>query len=455
MTVHKNRILKPISYPWAVQLASILLVVACGAKDAAKEAESPTTDATPSASSSPLPAGSLAVQIATPDQLPLTVGKVYNGEPGGTATASAGTLAIPSAALTASSTGIPLGPLPGHSVQEDNTDGGLQQAYAAKQKSKNSWSGCESARVTKGFLQDAAASDQMFCILRFFASKKNGLYDGNDHITSVAMNMGGQQDTYKFKFKIDKSGDYVTGSRFYTCSNGKQQSYTRATINGTTYSQRSINLGGEIDAPPSVEISVTTVSGKLAADGKFVGEKTITVERRNDFSNNGAGAVDGHSKSVVKQSPNAIAFNRYYRNAASFEAGQNGHRLLAKFQLIDSNSESSPYSLAKLAIGDGSMLYATSDSNSVKTQSWNGDTWEIATSNDFTSSVATDQSNMLPFPTSVATLALAADETWDCSGASEFDFSPSQQEAEQMMQACGGFMLNQGYTDCKAVTTEP
>jgi hypothetical protein len=258
---------------------------------------------------------------------------------------------------------------------------------------------CETFNEAKWVLNQAAQGDTIMCYIQTVmeaiaadtSHELNGvdIYDGDAHIFALT----GDEDEFeapdliKMQFETNDSG-YITSFTMYACSDDEQEMYLNQTIDPSTgeFSMTNIGTHGDSEWSGSESASVTGYVNNL---GYFEGTKNLTM----DFTGEGSGENDGDTNSghmVFTQTETGGTLSGVMTGTYNSEDDTYTNKAYAAYQIVDGNS-GSDYSLGLLALGDGAAQYSFvgesaeyGDWTDSGTESWNGDTTAVETSNDYT-----------------------------------------------------------------------
>ncbi len=310
-----------------------------------------------------------------------------------------------------------------------------------------SFGACEMVNRGRGFLFEAAAPDEANCILQFLIGNNTDFYDEEYHIIDIVSYEDGEDFVERFRFKINGNPENVTGLTFYMCENAAQSAYIQKTITdgvGYVLAKRS----GEPENPEVNSYkALINVNGAVDSDGKFYGLKRMLNRTSNTFS---SGAVSENTYRIV-QSPENIYFQAYGE-----QTDQDSSTAFISFhELLDTNSDGASYSLSKLAVGDGAIIY--NSSGTALQEGWNGDTKELDNSVGPYSRINGLESE-LPSAQGSEIMDFTGNEIYDCSGDAEIVISEDTLEAliekslkiesdeydeGSLIPACDGYTLPQ------------
>jgi hypothetical protein len=245
----------------------------------------------------------------------------------------------------------------------------------------------------------------MQCTVRAALQGETSLLDGAEHI--VDLELGGGR-TLKAKLQLKGKADAVTSLRMHACMGGERQTHffdlTIAGIDVTVTSRRQTpgELAGCAEAVSMVQ---SVMYGKLDVAGKLAGLKTIGEQSATVCK--ATRATGRHAEATVVQSDANISYDGYAK-----EADQK-LRLRLFAALLDSNDKSAPYSLQRLALGDGAGRI--SDLDEARAQGWSGDTLAVNPDEPRLGKVEGDLPPIGPEPE----LGFGSGEHWDCTGTPE------------------------------------
>lgn len=276
---------------------------------------------------------------------------------------------------------------------------------------------CETVNRIRQFLADAAADDAMQCIVRAALDGEASLLDGAEHV--VDLNLGGGR-TFKAKLRLEGDADAVTSLRMHACMGGERQTHFYdlkvAGIDVTVTSRREApeELPGCTEAVSMVR---SIMYGKLDVASKLAGLKTVSEQSATVCK--ATGATIRHAEATVVQSDANISYDGYSKEAD----GDLRLRLFAA--LLDSNDKTAPYSLQRLALGDGAGRITELDE--ARAQGWSGDTLAINPDEPRLGKVEGDLPPIAPKPEA----GFGGSELWDCSGTPELT-----KDASALAAAC-------------------
>lgn len=264
---------------------------------------------------------------------------------------------------------------------------------------------CEAINRIRKFLAGAAADDAAQCIVRAGLEGEASLFDGAEHI--VDLNLGGGR-TLKAKLQLESDADAVTRLRMHACMGGERQTHffdlKVEGIDVTLTSRR--EAPGELPGcSEAVSMAHSVMHGKLDVAFRLAGLKTIGEQSKTVCKSTGASFR--HEEATVVQSDANISYDGYSKEADR----QLRLRLFAA--LLDSNDKAAPYSLQRLALGDGAGRI--SDIDEARAQGWSGDTLAVNPDEPRLGKVEGDLPSIAPVPE----LGFGSGERWDCSGTPE------------------------------------
>jgi hypothetical protein len=276
---------------------------------------------------------------------------------------------------------------------------------------------CETINRIRKFLADAADDDAMQCIVRAALEGEVILLDGAEHV--VDLNLGGGR-TFKAKLQLEGDAEAVTSLRMHACMGGERQTHffdlKVAGIDVTVTSRREApaELPGCTEAASMVR---SVMYGKLDVASKLAGLKTIGEQSATVCK--ATGATFRHAEATVVQSAANISYDGYSKEA------DRDLRLRLFAALLDSNDKTAPYSLQRLALGDGAGRIT--DLDEAQAQGWSGDTLAVNPDEPRLGKVEGDLPPIAPKPEA----GFGSGELWDCSGTPELT-----KDASALAAAC-------------------
>jgi len=258
---------------------------------------------------------------------------------------------------------------------------------------------CETFNEAKWVLNQAAQGDTILCyvqtVMEAIAADEThelndvNIYDGEYH----TFNLSGSGEDFSapdyIKMKLETNDDgYITDFTMYACEDDVQMMYLNQTIDPVTGEFSMTNISAHADGEWSGSESAS-VTGYVNNLGYFEGTKNLIM----DFTGEGSGENDGDTNAghmVFTQTETGGTLNGVMTGTYNSEDDTYTNKAFAAYQIVDGNT-APDYSLGLLALGDGAAQYSFAgesaefgDRSDTGTESWNGDTTAVETSNDYT-----------------------------------------------------------------------
>jgi len=288
-----------------------------------------------------------------------------------------------------------------------------------------SYGACEMVNRGRGFLFEAATSDEISCILGFVLGNSTAFYDNSFHIIDLLQYSNGQNVVERIRFKIEGTKDNVTGLTFYQCRKGVQEVYAQKSI-ASGKGNISVKRKGNPENPEVDSYkALITVAGDVDSKGGFVGLKKMLNRTSNTFA---SGAISENTYKIV-QGEAHILFSGYGEQTDR----QSADSYISYHQLMDNNTDGQPYDLSLLGVGNGGILYR--NDGSVSSQGWDGSSFQVNTQ-------ATELGRLsgltqsLPSSQDQTSMDFSGDEVYDCAGDAEY--SLDEETLRKLVEASGG-----------------
>lgn len=397
-----------------------------------------SSDSTSSGSS-----GGGTAEITTIDELPKASDPV-------TSSTSSLSAKIVAGSPSFATTGLPYG-----STTSDSFD------------STSSIASCEMFNMTKEAINQAVMGDLILCYIQQIYTATEGLtivdantgetlepgsipiYDGAYHTFTLAFpenTEDGEGGPDHVKFKINKSGDVITGLEMFSCVSGSQEMYLNQDIDGDDFTMGSKGVF-EQDCTSGFS---STVTGTLNSAGEFVGSKGIAMNYTTECSDGsifyGGSSVEQTADSMTLTGADAGTFIGGDGNDGSYSV-----QVVAASELLDGNAaDADPYNIGLLALGDGAVSGSWSGSFGTDsweddfTEGWNGDTTEedaTAAAEWLTIVSALD----LPDAAEAVTVTFSGSDAYDCDDDVEAIITISD---EGIFNSCSNLELGHEWINC-------
>jgi hypothetical protein len=366
------------------------------------------------------------VAIATVDKIlqvvdPVQAYPVSDTSPEAIEARAFGQLAIATELTTVANTGVSLG----------RTTSDIASAFGNASGSK---AFCDSVNRGMKFFKEASAPDFSLCALKLGAKKEqfavkddglngNAIDSGVQKIWDFKIKSSEGSQTFRMKFQIDvdEKGGLKSFENFSCTAQGdaklSQEGYAKQTITDGKVKVHARSFGNKGDGfKMRVEME-----GALDSKGKLVGLKKIDYAEKLE---------DRFVHAKVTQSTDNIEIIGY-------ESTGSVTQYISFIELLDKNTESSPYAVTKLAYGDGaSLLKVTQNSTSTNiSQGWNGDTLVVNASEPRLAKVTGREADYLAPENDDLDLEFPAAETYDCSGAADYTVDGSMEDFKECIEA--------------------
>lgn len=386
--------------------------------------------------------GTGSTEITTIDELPKA------SDPVTSSTSSSASAKIVAGSPSFATTGMPYG-----TTDSDSFD------------STSSIAACEMFNMTKEAINQAVMGDLILCYIQQIYTATEGLtivdadsgetlapgsipiYDGAYHTFSLAFpgdaEEGGPDHV---KFKINKSGDTISGLEMFSCVSGAQEMYLSQDISGDDFTM----TGKGIFENDCSNGFTSTVTGTLNTSGDFVGTKTIGMSYTNECSDGGI----FYGTSSVEQTADSMTLEG--RDAGTFIGGDGndgsyGVRVVGAVELLDGNAaDTTSYDVNLLALGDGAVegiwsgSFGTDEWEDTFTDGWNGDT----TMTDSTAAAdwLTIVGEMdLPAAAESVTVTFSGSDAYDCDDDVEAVITISD---ESIFNSCANLEMSHSWINC-------